>query len=180
MTENGNGNSENGGSGRPDLTDKQRLFVRAYLNHGARTWLNATRSAEVAGYGNGGKTREDAENYWRNVGCTTLANPNVRAEIDRQLDQYALCPSEVLTILGRQARGNVTHLLRDDLMMLDNAKVRENGHLVHKIRWTKEGVSVELYSAQEAAVQIGKARGMFVEKRELDVKGALTVVLDDV
>jgi hypothetical protein len=174
MSENGNGNGENG-NGRPDLTDKQRLFIRAYLNHGARTWLNATRSAEAAGYGNGsqGGDPEKAEGVWRSYGCQTLANVSVRAEIDRQLEQYSLSPAEVLTILGRQARGNMTDLLREDIVMLDKEKVRQNGHLIKTLRWTKEGLSVELYSAQEAVRDIGKALGMF--KDRLAVEGELEI-----
>jgi len=163
----------NGNGGRPELTSRQLAFVNVWFGE-AR--FNATRAAELAGYGNGSGN----VNTWRSYGCQTLANLNVQAEIKRRWAAHGVTEEEVISTLVRQMRGKVTDLLRGDklLMMLDPEAVRENGHLVKSIRWTKSGTQVELYDAQRAAELVGKSMGMFKDQVEVSADDKFLGVLE--
>lgn len=171
MSDEGNGAERD--EGRPELTGRQRAFIDAWFGE-AR--FNATRAAELAGYGNGSGNRDT----WSSYGSQTLGNLKVQEEIRRRWAAHGVTAEEVTATLAAQMRGRLSDLLRDDIVMLDREKVRANGHLIKALRQSKEGVSVELYSAQEAAALIGKTLGMFVDRHEHEVKGSLTVILDDV
>ena len=142
------------------LTDKQRLFVDAYL----QTW-NATESARRAGYG-GNDTTLGA------IGSENLRKPLISALVKARLAEKAMAADEVLARLGDQARGTMEEFLHigpNGKVKIDLAKAARAGklHLLHRYSKGKGGiVSFELYDAQAALVQIGKGLGVFVEKVE--------------
>lgn len=147
-----------------ELTPRQRAFVDAWFGE-AR--FNATRAAELAGFGNGSGN----PNTWNNAGSRMLANAKVQAEINRRWAAHGVTAEEVMSRLSAQMRGSLSDLLADDGLYLDPEKVRQHGHLVKSLRPTKEGLVVELYSSQEAAALIGKSLGMFKERVEMSGPG---------
>jgi len=154
------------GSASGRLTGKQRAFIDEWFANG----FNGRRAAQAAGYAGDDRTL-------RNAASRLLTNANVRAEIERRWRlRNGVTPEEVESVLAAQMRGNIADLLRDDVLMLDPDAVREHGHLVESIRWTKTGVHVKLYSAQKAAELIGKTMGMF--RDVVEQTGGVTVVID--
>ena len=79
--------------------------------------------------------------------------------------------NEVLLGLTAQARGTLGDfvVIGKGGTRIDLEKARKAGRLrlVKKLAETKYGLAIELYDAQAAMVQIGRARGMFVDKTAL-------------
>ncbi len=141
----------------PDgLTDKQRAFVEHYL-----TCWNATEAARQAGY----KTA-------RQTGSENLSKPVIRALIHRRLSQMAMAADEVLARLSAMAGADMSDFLvpSGKGLKLDLKAARAAGrlHLVKKYNKTKQGLSIELYDAQAALVQLGKHHGLFAERIKLE------------
>lgn len=143
-----------------ELAPRQRAFIDAWFGE-AR--FNATEAARLAGYGN----RSGNPNTWNNAGSRMLANAKVQAAISRRWAAHGVTAEEVIFRLAEQMRGSISDLLDSGALTLDPDKVREHGHLIKALRPTKEGIVVELYSAQEAAALIGKTLGMFKDRIEM-------------
>lgn len=166
------------------LTGKQAAFVEEYC----KSW-NATQAAIKAGY---------SEHTARSIGHENLTKPAIAAEIEIRRQEYltsiGITKERVLLEYGRIAfadpRKALTpggHLLPphewdDDtaaaiggievVTSSIGAKDEENRAIVehtHKIKNWDKGRALEA---------IGKHLGMFVEKKEIDLKG-LTVVIGD-
>lgn len=75
------------------LTDKQRLWVEAYLE----TW-NATEAAKQAGYNGSYDTI-------RAIGSQNLSKSHLKAAIEERLTEAAMSANEVLARIARIARG---------------------------------------------------------------------------
>jgi hypothetical protein len=73
---------------------------------------------------------------------------------------------EVLARLSEHARGDMGDLLGPSGMVLDLQTAKERGltHLIKSLNWTQHGLRIELYDAQSALVQLGKAHGLFVDR----------------
>lgn len=139
------------------LTARQRVFVEEYL-----TWWNASEAARRAGY----KGRANT------VGPRLLANVVIQEAIKARVDELSMSANEVLLGLTAQARSNLGDFIvigKKGAARIDLEKGRKAGklRLVKKIAETKYGLAIELYDAQAAMVQIGRARGMFVDKTAL-------------
>ena len=136
------------------LTARQRVFVEEYLI----CW-NASEAARRAGY----KGKPNV------VGPRLLANVSIQEAIKARVDELSMSANEVLLGLTAQARGNLGDFIvigKEGATRIDIEKGRKAGklRLVRKLSETKYGLSIELYDAQAAMVQIGRARGMFVDK----------------
>jgi hypothetical protein len=142
------------------LTGKQRAFVDAWLANG----FHGTEAARAAGYGGGERALGAAAS--RN-----LANPKIRAAIERRWAVHGMNPEEVTARWVEQARGSMADFLqfRDGFSRLDLDAAREAGklHLIKSIAWTKEGVKIELYSAKDALDSIARSLGMFKDKLDI-------------
>ncbi len=163
------------------LTDKQRVFCEHYL----QTW-NATEAARLAKY-------KGNEVTLGSVGYENLQKPQIKNYIEKRLRELTLKANEVLIRLTQQATASLADFVKPagNLFVIDMEKVRANGHLVKKLRYTKQGVEFELYDAQAALVHLGRHYGLFSDKIriedwrtdiiELLKKGALTpqAVLDE-
>jgi phage terminase small subunit len=138
------------------LTDKQKVFIEAYLR-----CLNATQAAREAGY---------SETSLRQIAHETLSKHYIRAEIDRRLAEQTMPATETLTRLALQARNEASAYLDED-GRVDIAALVNDGlqHLVKKIKFGKSGdwVEVEFYDAQSALQLIGRTQGLFVDKTAL-------------
>lgn len=75
------------------LTDRQRAFVHHYIACG----FNGAEAARRAGY---------APESARTQASQNLANPNIRAELDRMFQAQAMTSAEALGLLAMQARGD--------------------------------------------------------------------------
>jgi len=139
------------------LTDKQKVFVEAYLET-----LNATESARRAKYRGNGQTL-------RAVGHENLTKPHIREEIDRRLKEMVMSADEVLLRLGEQAKAEYANYMTPqgglDLSRLINAG---KGHLIKKIKKTLAGIEVEFYDAQAALVHLGKYHALFTDRLKVE------------
>ena len=155
------------------LTNKQRVFVDEYLRD-----FNATQAAIRAGY---------SERTAYSIGSRLLSFVEVEAEINRRLDERSMKPSEIIDRLTSHGRGDMGDFLDIEgvAYSLNLEKAKELGltHLIKKIKERtvmtsgKDGdtethfLEVELYDAHAALVDLGKIRGLFVDKTDITTKG---------
>jgi len=143
------------------MTAKQKVFVEAFFANN----FNASKAAQAAGYAN------------PRINSVRIKNePEVKAEIDRRLAEYAMPANEVLARLGAQARGSVADLFEiqpnSRYPVFNLAKAFETGaiDLVKSLTPTPDGgIKVELHDAQAALVQLGRVHKLFTDKIEHDV-----------
>lgn len=142
-------------------TDRRRAFVEHYC----QCW-NATEAARRAGYSP--KTAQEQASR-------LLSNIIVKEAIAARVAELTMTTDEVLIRLAAHARGSIEDFLseQDNEFDIETARARGRLGLVRKLkqttRYTKDGErfvtqEVELYDAQAALVQIGRALGMFVDK----------------
>lgn len=151
------------------LTNRQQVFIAEYL----RCW-NATDAARVAGY-----SKKSA----RQSAVANMANPSIKAVIEREIQNKAMGASEVLARLSDMARANLTDVLTlDDEFDLTIARDSGKTHLIKSIRrrefTDKDGnttrtTEIELYDAQSALVQLGKHHKLFTTVHEVTVYDSL-------
>lgn len=158
------------------LSNRQRVFVEEYLH----SW-NASEAARKAGY----KTKAAV------AGSRLLTKANVQAAIEARISEIKMRADEVLSRLADQARSDMGDFVasrRDPLtkkreLVIDLARARRKRklHLIKSLSETKEGLKVELYSAQEALALLGKAHRLFVDKQEISGPdgGPVPVKIDD-
>jgi hypothetical protein len=130
------------------MTGKEKLFVNYYLGE-AR--CNASQAARLAGYSSPGQT-----------GHTLLKKTEIQTAISERTADVAAMANEVLRTLADHMRGPTAACFGED-GELDPAALRKAGllHLVRKTRRDKDGnLTIELYDAQAAAVQLGKHHGV--------------------
>ncbi|GAF90595.1 unnamed protein product [marine sediment metagenome] len=136
------------------LTKKRRVFVEEYLE----CW-NATKAAEKAGYAHPGSQ-----------GSRLLQNVDIQALIEQRISEKALSADEVLLLLGKHARSDVSKYV-DDTGTIDFKTVKEDGQPVRKITHRKgQHSSIELYDAQSALALLGKHHGLFRERMKIDAE----------
>ncbi len=144
-------------AGADGLTDKQRIFIEEYL-----VCWNASEAARRAGYSP--KTAQQ-------MGAENLSKPVIRQAIDRRLSEKRMSADEVLARLSEQAGADMDEFLskRGRGIGLDLSKAKAAGklHLVKKYNKTKQGVSIELYDAQAALVQLGRYHKLFTDRVEV-------------
>lgn len=149
------------------LTNRQQAFVEHYL----RIW-NATEAARQAGYS--AKTAQEQ-------GSRLLSNVIIQGQISERLAQLKMGADEVLTRLSSHARGTMDDFIKmlpvpstSDtnawVAVLDLAKAKSLGalHLVKKFRADVDGVTIELYDAQAALVQLGRHHKLFTDRVEIE------------
>ena len=119
------------------LTDKQKVFADFYV--GAAS-LNATRAADMAGY-------KGTYNALSIIGFKNLRLPHIRKYVDDRLAEIAASSSEVLTILGRQAKSTIGDLF-DENGNFDLAEAKKRGldSLIKKIPDPRKGAHDARYS----------------------------------
>lgn len=118
----------------------------------------------------------------RQIGSYNLSKVDILAYIEKRLDELAMTSKEVLVGLTIEAKGSISDILEADGSfdyeamcgrgadkLLKELKVKR---IVRTDPATKEIVDettheFKMYDAQNAKVQIGKARGLFIEKHEL-------------
>lgn len=150
----------------PQLTNKERTFCFKYFELN----LNGTRAAIAAGYAVGSA---------RVTASRLLSKANIKAEIERILDEEAMSAKEVLHRLADQARGTMEDFLdvneHGDRLNLAKAQTTNKLHLIKKftrnVGEKTEHISIELYSAQDALIQIGRYHSLFTDKTDITSLG---------
>jgi len=161
----------------PKLTNRQRVFVELYL-----TLWNATEAAKQAGYSK--KTANEQASR-------LLANVSVKAAVAERLSEKHATAEEVIARLTAHSRGNMDDFI-GPLHRIDIDQARERGvmSLVKKIKEKTTTISksegedietheieIELYDAQAATVQLGKALGVFAsEAPQVTVNNNLALI----
>jgi hypothetical protein len=165
-----------------ELGPKQQRFVDAYLGEAKG---NATEAARLAGY------KETRRESLAQQGSRLYRNVEIQAAIRARVSELAMTAEEVLAGLAEIARGDMGLFVEGDhkgnprirLDAVENPETgelgRPNTRLVKRLTvkersgdWgSEEEVSLELYSRQEALVQLGRYHGLFVDKTELSGPG---------
>lgn len=146
-----------------DLTTKQRVFLEEYL----RTW-NATEAARLAGY-----------KYPNVEGSRLLVHASIAAAVKQRLTEKAMAADEVLARLTDHARGDMRAFLvtnADGTPTGFNLGPEKPLHLVKKVAITDKGITFEVYDAQAALIQLGKAHGLFTDR--VEHAGTVNYVVD--
>ncbi len=135
------------------LTAKQQIFIAEYL----KCW-NASEAARRAGY---------SEATANEQGSRLLANVSIREEVDRRKAQLIMSPEEVAARLTEQARAEYANYFMADGFDLERCLADGKGHLIKKIKPTREGIEIEFHDPQAALVHVGRIHKMFTERTEL-------------
>ncbi len=136
------------------LTDKQQAFVNAYV----KCW-NASEAARRAGY---------SANTANEQGSRLLANASIRAEIERRKAELTMSADEALTRITEQARaGYADYFTSDGAVDLESLIADGKGHLIRKIKPTKDGLEIEFYDAQTALFTVAKIQGLLRDRTEI-------------
>jgi hypothetical protein len=130
-----------------ELTFKQRMFVEFYLGDSKG---NATDAARRAGY-----------SLPKEQGRQLLRKPTIRAAVRARVASAAMTSSEVLARVADIASADITEFITIDSadswkIDLRRIKARRKGHLIKKIRQTKDGPEIELESRLAALVKLGE------------------------
>lgn len=142
------------------LSAKRQVFVEEYL----ACW-NASEAARRAGY----------KGQASSVGAQLLANISIQAAIKARLSEKAMSADEVLVRLAEHARGSMAEFIRVDeatgAAWLDLRAAKDAGrlHLIKSYQEAsdKSGAKLDLYDAQTALTQLGRAHGLFIDKTAL-------------
>ena len=151
---------------------RKRLFAALYVG---RCRMNGVEAAKAAGYRGDRKALAVRS-------AEMLNDPAVRAEIDSRIEKAGTDQEEVLGTLVRHMRGDMGDFIniRDDgYASLDLVKAKQCARLnlirrfKEKVRIDEEGCEertyeIELYDAQSAAALVGKALGIFVERKQVE------------
>lgn len=128
-------------------TNRQQIFVNEYL----KLW-NASEAARRAGYS--GRTAASQ-------GQRMLRNVEILAEIERRKAELVMSADEVLLRLTEQGRASYAdYFAPDGTVKLEQMIADGKGHLIKKIKPTKEGLEIEFYDAQAALALLAKAHGL--------------------
>ncbi len=148
------------------LTDKQQRFVREYLID-----LNATQAAIRAGYSSRSARQAGAENMSRPA--IAQAIQAVRERIHAQLERTA---ADIRRALDNQGFYDPREFYKmDHTLKLPHELTLEQAQLITKVITEVIGGKVvitgyEFANRQAALIAAGKDRGMFKERKEIEVK----------
>jgi phage terminase small subunit len=146
------------------LTPKRQIFIAKYIEYN----FNATKAALAAGYS--AKTAYS-------IGHELLKNDEIKARIQEVLDSAAMPANEVLMRLAAQARGSMEDFLDESRQSIDLSAAERAAklHLIkkftHSIGKETENISIELYDAQAALVQLGRYHKLFTDNTDLTTGG---------
>lgn len=150
------------------FTARQEIFIAEYV----KCW-NASEAARRAGYNGDSNT----------IGPRLLAHVGVAAEIERRKALLIMSAEEVAIRLTEQAKAGYAEYFNEyGGVDLDRLLKDGKGHLIKKIKPTKDGTEIEFYDAQAALGYIGKIHKLFVDRQESAVTvnaATVTVYLPD-
>lgn len=140
------------------LNARQQKFVDEFCKSG-----NAMQSAKKAGY---------AENTAASCACRLLENPNIHAAIATRMEEArtknVADTTEILEYLTSVMRGQ-----HEDEVVMNIGK--GNGITAAEKVAAKVGAKERL----KAAEMLAKVNGLFLNRQEIDIANAVTVVISD-
>ena len=143
---------------RPELNERQKRFVDYYLQSS-----NATDSARKAGY----STKNAMQ-----IGCELLRNPKIQTAINtrlKEMESERLAETqEILEYLTSVMRGQT----EEEVVV--NVGVGKGFTEAQKVK-AKVGAKERL----KAAEMLAKVKGLFISKNELEINGAVPIVIVD-
>lgn len=141
------------------MTDKQKTFVNYYLG---KARFNATKAARLAGFAH------------PNVqGAQLKAIPEIAEAIRGRLEAETISANECLHILSEQATANIRDFISPLPMGQWTFDIEDEDkpmHLVKSLAQGRSGVKIELYDAQNAAIQIGRHYKLFTDRQEIEAE----------
>ena len=140
------------------FTVKQTAFIGWYCK-----LLNATRAAEKAGYAGNGHTLEQQ-------GYQLLRNIEIRAAIDRLLEESIPSPKAVLSRIGSRAVADLGAYY-DSEGTLDLAALKRDSlsHLVKGANVGRDGVSWALVDPQTATKTLARYHKLLGADTQVDI-----------
>ena len=142
---------------KPRLTGRQKAFIAEYM----RT-LNGYRSAKFAGYKGNDATL-------RSIASENLTKPNIRAEIDRRMEEAGITDNEILFRLQEQAMGDFSDAMTGDRLDVEKLIDSGKGHLIKEYRYIdgekSTSVSIKFHDSQAALVHLAKLKGMYKDDK---------------
>ena len=155
------------------------MFVNEYLID-----FNATQAALRAGY---------SPRTAYSIGNENLKKPEIKAAIERRIDERAMTADEVVGRLSDMARADPGDFMDIESMSFSLAlrKAKEKGltHLIKKVKQRttithkKDGdeeenhyIEIELHDSQSALDKLGKVHKLFVDRKEISGKGGGEIV----
>lgn len=143
------------------FTARQEIFIAEYVS----CW-NASEAARRAGY-NGQSN---------SVGSQLLANISIAQEIERRKALLIMAAEEVAVRLTEQAKASYAEYFNEHGGVdLDRLLKDGKGHLIKKIKPTKEGLEIEFYDAQTALALMAKINGQLRDRTEISGPGGSAV-----
>lgn len=143
---------------QPELNERQKRFVDYYLQSS-----NATESAKKAGY--------SAKNAYQ-VGSVLLKNPKIQTALNtrlKEMESERLAETqEILEYLTSVMRGQT----EEEVVV--NVGVGKGFTEAQKVK-AKVGAKERL----KAAEMLAKVKGLFINKNELEINGAVPIVIVD-
>ena len=158
------------------LTPKQQRFADEYLID-----LNATQAAIRAGY-----SPKSAEQQ----GSALLRNPKVRAYLDQRMAEHSrrtgVTQERIIRELARIAFVNPPDVVDMDLARLRPTATEDDTAAIASVKVktipTQDGTGVEreirFADKIKALELLGKRFGMWIDKQQVDVQGAVQIVDD--
>jgi len=154
------------------LSAKHQQFVEEYLR-----CFNATRAYQAV-YPTVARLTAASNGY-----RLLKENPEIAEYVQQRLTETAMSANEVLMRLAEQARGDIGEYIVKDggsfTIDIESAKESKRTHLIKKLtqrrfvrttddyRDEETTITVEMYDAQAALVQLGKHHKLFTDKVEM-------------
>lgn len=141
------------------MSEKQKLFVEAYLANGS----NATQAAITAGY---------SQKTAYSQGQRLLKNVEIQKRLGKRVEEAAMGADEVLRRLSEHARASLFDVVdANGEFDLETARQQGKDHLLKKfkVNYTKEGGltrEYEIHDPQSALVHLGRYHKLFTDKAE--------------
>jgi len=138
------------------LRGKQKAFINAYLGEAN---FNATEAARLAKYKGNDATLGQ-------VGYENLRKPEIKKAIAEFWERDAMSAEEVVSRLSAMARADIGEFVTihnvkgKKLAVVDLDVVKDQGHLVQEIAYTKYGPRIKLYNAREALKDVARLKGI--------------------
>jgi len=126
--------------------------------------MERDEAARCAGYKGNDKTLAA-------VGYENLRKPQILSHIEKRLQELTMDAEEVVMRLSQQATASIAEFITPvgNLFMIDIDKIKAKGHLIKKVKYTKDkGVEIELYDSQAALVHLGRFYGLFTDKLKVE------------
>lgn len=155
------------------LTAKQQKFADEYLID-----LNATQAAIRAGY---------SSNSAEQQGSTLLRNPKVRAYIDERMAQHSartgVNQERIIRELARVAFLDPTQLVNMNSAEIEEDASEDDRAAIASVKVKTMKGDVEMIEREvkfadklKALELLGKRFGMWIDKQQVDVNGAVQIV----